>query len=207
VSELRWLLLLTGLVVLAVVFFFSRGDADSLSRKWSSRRRDASAGRGPADVPIPPEPVPLPAEPGLEPVNAERIVAVRLMSREREGFAGEGLVLALRDAGLRHGQFGIFHRHDSDHHILFSVASLVEPGAFDLSQLKNRHYPGVSLFLLLPGAGDRIAAFDEMLATGRALAAALDGELLDEQGSRLSVQRERYLREEVIQFRAAHPAS
>jgi FtsZ-interacting cell division protein ZipA len=48
--------------------------------------------------------------------------------------------------------------------------------------------------------GDGIAAFDAMLSTSRTLASALDGELLDENGSRLSVQRERYLREEVIQL-------
>jgi cell division protein ZipA len=146
--------------------------------------------------------------PGLQAATSERIIAVRLMSRERAGFPGEALVLALREAGLRHGQFGIFHRHDAaaESRILFSVASLVEPGSFDLSQLKNRHYPGISLFLVLPGAGDRLVAFDDMMGTARTLAAALDGELLDEQGSRLSVQRERYLREEVIQFRAERTA-
>ena len=45
-----------------------------------------------------------------------------------------------------------------------------------------------------------MAAFDLMVATARALAAGLRGDLVDEQGSTLSIQRERYLREEVIQF-------
>ena len=84
--------------------------------------------------------------------------------------------------------------------MLFSVASLVEPGSFDLTRLKTERFPGVSLFVALPGAGDGVAAFDDMLSTAHGLAIKLDGELLDEQGSRLSVQRERYLREEVIQF-------
>ena len=39
-----------------------------------------------------------------------------------------------------------------------------------------------------------------MIAAARALSQSLDGELLDESGSTLSIQRERYLREEVIQF-------
>jgi FtsZ-interacting cell division protein ZipA len=39
-----------------------------------------------------------------------------------------------------------------------------------------------------------------MLAAARALAQSLQGELLDESGSSMSVQRERYLREEIIQF-------
>jgi FtsZ-interacting cell division protein ZipA len=39
-----------------------------------------------------------------------------------------------------------------------------------------------------------------MVTTARALAVGLNGDLVDEQGSTLSIQRERYLREEVIQF-------
>ena len=83
---------------------------------------------------------------------------------------------------------------------LFSVASLVEPGSFDLTRVKTERYPGISLFLSLPVEGDALAAFDEMLSTAHSLASKLGGELLDEHGSRLSVQRERYLREEVIRF-------
>ena len=39
-----------------------------------------------------------------------------------------------------------------------------------------------------------------MMAAARALAQSLDGELLDESGSTLSIQRERYMREEIIQY-------
>jgi cell division protein ZipA len=108
----------------------------------------------------------------------------------------------MREVGLRHGRFGIFHRYDPlrDDVVIFSVASLVEPGTFDLSTIKTDRFPGVTLFLPLPAPCDNLAAFDDMLATARALAAKVQGQLLDEQGSRLSVQRERFLREEVIQF-------
>ena len=39
-----------------------------------------------------------------------------------------------------------------------------------------------------------------MMESSRALAQSLDAELLDESGSTLSIQRERYMREEIIQF-------
>ena len=39
-----------------------------------------------------------------------------------------------------------------------------------------------------------------MLDTARVLAEKLDGELLDEHGSSMSVQRERYIRDEIQQF-------
>ena len=59
---------------------------------------------------------------------------------------------------------------------------------------------GISLFLILPGPVEGAEAFDMMMAAARAVAQALNGELLDESGSTLSIQRERYMREEVIQF-------
>jgi FtsZ-interacting cell division protein ZipA len=39
-----------------------------------------------------------------------------------------------------------------------------------------------------------------MMDFARELARRLDGYLLDEQGGTLSIQRERYMREEIIQF-------
>jgi cell division protein ZipA len=108
----------------------------------------------------------------------------------------------MRSAGLRHGQFGIFHAHSTDEPdgVLFSIANLVEPGTFDLAALSRSRLPGVSLFMLLPGPGSASDTLDAMLATARKLATALDGELLDEHGSSLSVQRERYIRDEIQQF-------
>jgi cell division protein ZipA len=133
----------------------------------------------------------------------ERIVTVRLTAHGHSTFAGNALVSALLGSGLRHGRFGIFHRHDpqDDNRIFFSVASLVEPGTFDLGTAASESFPGVSLFLQIPNRSDPVLAFDDMMRTARELARQLDGELLDEQGSRLSVQRERYLREEILQLR------
>jgi FtsZ-interacting cell division protein ZipA len=39
-----------------------------------------------------------------------------------------------------------------------------------------------------------------MMVAARALTQSLRGELLDESGSTLSIQRERYMREDIIQF-------
>jgi cell division protein ZipA len=88
------------------------------------------------------------------------------------------------------------------------VASLTEPGCFDLSKLRTDVYQGMSLFLGLPGPVDGVVAFDSMVDTARAVAKSLDGNLVDELGSTFSIQRERYLREEIIQFqhRLSRPA-
>ncbi|MBL8200560.1 MAG: cell division protein ZipA C-terminal FtsZ-binding domain-containing protein [Chromatiales bacterium] len=140
----------------------------------------------------------------------EKIVTIRILSRAGAPFRAEDLILALREAGLRHGRFGIFHAHvsDADDTPVFSVASLTEPGSFDLTRVHTDVYQGVSLFLGLPGPVEGVTAFESMVNAARAVAKRLDGNLVDEHGSTLSVQRERYLREEVIQFqhRQGRPA-
>lgn len=209
-SEFRWLLVAAGILILALVFWWSRREPSGRSTVSRFPLTRPLPGFGPDDHDQPSAttlgtasgaPTPSVQRPH-QPTSAERIVTVRLTGRGNTTFPGEALVLALRDAGLQHGRFGIFHRHDpkDDSQVLFSVASLVEPGSFDLTRLKTDRFPGVSVFVTLPGTGDGVAAFDAMMATARGLAAKLNGELLDERGSRLSVQRERYLREEVIQF-------
>jgi cell division protein ZipA len=209
VAELRWVLLAAGLVVLVVVFWLSRREArgEGINPSNFIRRRppglgSESQGLNRTGVESGTGGPGIGSAQGPE-AAAQRIITIRLTAHGHGTFAGEALILALREAGLRHGRFGIFHRHDpqNESRIWFSVASLVEPGTFDLTRVKTERLPGISLFLVLPNPGDAISAFDDMLSTARALAGSLDGELLDEQGSRLSVQRERYLREEIIQFR------
>lgn len=197
-AEFRWLLAAVGILVLLVVFWLSR--RESRGRPWGPFKIRAVVPASPAATEDSQQPDSRRTSETSAP--PQRIVTIRLMARDKNGFAGDKLVLALREAGLRHGKYGIFHRPAAgdDSTVAFSVASLVEPGSFDLTELRTSNYPGVSLFLTLPNSAGALSAFDEMLATARSLTRHLDGELLDEQGSRLSVQRERYLREEVIQF-------
>jgi cell division protein ZipA len=206
VADLRWGLLIFGIAVLAGVYLYSRFKLTideritSITTRKDPKISDVSIN---GDIESDDNPVvPAPAQVELSDVNATKIVAIRLMARGSGGFAAEELILALREHGLKHGQFGIFHRPDTENESQadFSVASLVEPGSFDLSRLKKDYYPGVSIFLALPGPADGIEAFDDMVNTSRALARQLDGELFDEQGSTLSLQRQRYLREEVVHF-------
>lgn len=201
-SEFRWLLLAAGLAVFAIVFWWTR-------RETSGRpvvptvlsRRQAPALEPGAAAAVPPTHEHA-ATPVTRPPAPQRIITVRLMAQGSATFPGDLLLGALLEAGLHHGRFGIFHRQRADDPAMtvFSVASLVEPGTFDPAAMPANRFPGVSFFLPLPAPCDNVTAFDDMLSTARTIANQLDGQLLDEQGSRLSVQRERFLREEVIQF-------
>jgi cell division protein ZipA len=210
---LRWGLLMVGLVLLALIYIYSRyrQEIDSFFAAIARPRApvESTASETAAVLsPIDPELDELDTTaPAVEKAPApeiivKKIVAIRMMSSTDRGFSAEKLILALREAGLRHGKFGIFHRISvNDEEISdFSVASLIEPGSFDLTRVKTDFYPGVSIFLRLPGPENALDAFDAMVQISKSLATKLDAELLDEQGSTLSIQRERYMREEVIQF-------
>ena len=80
----------------------------------------------------------------------------------------------------------------------------MEPGSFDLANIKEQEIPGISLFLVLPGPIDGVEAFDMMMEASRTLAQSLDADLLDETGSTLSIQRERYMREEIVEYEHSH---
>lgn len=213
---LRWLLLLAGVLVIAGVYLYSRRKepTDDTEELPLERREPTLAGESPA---IEVDPV---AEDRQEPVEAiaddavaepradapQKIVTLRIVAKNRGSFPGDELILSLRGIGLRHGKFGIYHRYDGadEDRTIFSAASLVEPGSFDVANIKEQTIPGISLFMVLPGPVDGTEAFDLMVAAARALTQSLDGELLDESGSTLSIQRERYMREEIIQYQTSN---
>ncbi len=201
---LRWLLLLFGLLVIAGVYL--------VSRRERTDNRDSDEGTDRVE-PLLPESTAdsnddTEADIQLLEGNAEsdagqqKIVTLRVVAGDKGAFPGDELVLSLRGIGMQHGRFGIFHRYEgaADGDVIFSVASLVEPGSFDLENIKEQQIPGISMFMVIPGPIDSAEAFDMMTTTARALSQSLNAELLDESGSTLSIQRERYLREEIIQF-------
>lgn len=214
---LRWLLFGFGLAVVAGVYLLTRYQRKKLQDSpqqdlFDSRhepvlsisRSEPSLGEEPILGDNEPDADEGPEEgPGeLSAPSEQKIVTLRIVARDSGSFPGDDLVLGLRGIGMRHGQFGIFHHHDGsdEDKVIFSAASLVEPGSFDLANIKDQEIPGISLFMVLPGPVDGAAGFDLMMTAARALSQSLNAELLDESGSTLSIQRERYLREEIIQY-------
>jgi len=197
---LRWLLLLFGLAVIAGVYLYSRKERENTKEPAPTPERREPTLEDATQTPA------MGDEPGAASVEhdgkEERIVTLRIVASDNDAFSGEDLILSLRGIGMRHGKFGIFHQYDGtdESAIVFSAASLIEPGSFDLENIKAQQIPGISLFMVLPSVISGPDAFDLMMAAGRALSRSLQAELLDESGSTLSIQREHYLREEIIQY-------
>jgi cell division protein ZipA len=203
--DLRWVLLGLGALVLVGVYLWSRGILSrdmlpTLPRR--KQRTEPVIGESMAAASAP-EPAPaslVETVPAEEKPAPDRIVALRLVPRGAE-LASERAVAALRNAGLEHGRYSIFHRQLGTNREGFSVASLTEPGTFDVERLGDTTIAGLSFFVVLPGDGDPVSRFDAMVETARALSVELAADLFDERGSSWSSQRERYLREELIEYR------
>jgi cell division protein ZipA len=210
-AELRWVLLALGILVIVAIYLLSQGvlqrwlaplTALRKQKATNTARVEPAVGDAPStDVEdaIPADPV-APRE-----APADSIVTLRLIPYAKE-VACDKVILALRAAGLKHGRYGIFHKPLSEQSDApgFSVANLTEPGSFDLSKLTETRIPGMSFFMVLPGEGDPIERFDDMVSTARILARDLNGELRDDKGSSWSIQRERYVREEIIEYCHLH---
>lgn len=132
-------------------------------------------------------------------VERRKILSLRLaMAPQR--IEGAKLLESLLAESLQHGKYNIFHRLHADGSIVFSVASMVEPGAFDLEKMGETLYPGMTMFTQLPGPVPGMHALNELIACARRLQANLGGTLQDERGVPLTVHRIERMRQEVREF-------
>ena len=225
-AELRWILLIVGAVVVGGVYLWSKrqfdeewpdndtsyertepslGSSEESAIKPQGKIADAvhgsdpesrSAGKGPGSK--------KPASKGSiyqDLSGDEKIISLRVATKGGLLLNGMDIVKALMDIGLMHGSFQIFHRMAENTEVpVFSVASLLEPGTFDLSKLESMNTLGLTFFMVLPGASDGIEVFNDMLATARGFAERMNCELLDEKGSALTAQGAGYIRDEIVRY-------
>ena len=133
----------------------------------------------------------------------QRIVTVRVCTVGEMRWSGTQLMAALELHGLAFGRYQVFHRKHVDGRSLFCVASLIEPGTFDIAEMADQEFRGVTLFAVLPGPIQPLETMDELLGTARGLAEELSGMVQDAKGMPLSPQRAAALREDIARFQAS----
>lgn len=126
--------------------------------------------------------------------QAPQVVTVNLIAKEGE-FVGYELLQALLSNGLRFGKMKIFHREG-----LFSLASMIKPGTFDMQKMGSFSTRGLTLFAVLNDVDDPLKAFDSMLETAYALMEDLGGELLNAQREPLDNAEISKMRKQVKAF-------
>lgn len=137
---------------------------------------------------------------------ATLLIVLNIMSPKGHVFTGEGIHAVMTSAGLTHGEHQIYH-YMKDGLAMFSIANAIEPGFFDLSELKNISTPGLAVFMQLPGSVECRQALDSLLEISKRLADALSGELCDENRSVLTQQTISHLKDKVESYRLKQHAS
>jgi cell division protein ZipA len=145
-------------------------------------------------------------------VNIEPLVLVITVMAEDEKFSGPAVREALEAEGLEYGDMRIFHYFDRDASSasdnedpanvfpVFSVASLVEPGYFELKKLDEMEMPGLTLFCQLPGPLSGEKALEIMLDKGRGLAVRLQGQMCDDKHNRFTTQAKTHYQDRIATF-------
>src|ERR1700690_525947 len=165
----------------------------------------------PTEQQPPPRPAPAPnaensdrltAAPGPNASEAQKIITVRVCSVGDSRWSGAALMAALELHGLAYGRYNVYHRKHSDGRSIFCVASLIEPGTFDLQRMSDEEFRGVTLFAVLPGPLEPLRTVEALMTAARDLARELSGTVQDAKGVPFSPQRVAALREEVARFQA-----
>jgi cell division protein ZipA len=159
----------------------------------------------------PAAPRPMPSQSGVgqrpERMVVEQIVAVNVVAPEGHWFQGADLIVAADKAGLEFGHKGIFHRMldgKREQGAVFSVANMLKPGSFDLTQVAQLKTSGLSFFMALPGPSTALDAWDTMLPTAQRMAELLGGMVLDDEHNALGRQRIAHIRDELRAWDRKH---
>ncbi len=117
------------------------------------------------------------------------VLVLTVLAKNENPFNGSAIKEVLEAEDVKHGDMEIFHFHiGNEKYAVFSVASVVEPGAFDLETIDKYETPGLSLFCQLPGPEKSTDAFNILLDKARNIAEKLDGQLCDDKRNLLTEQ-------------------
>lgn len=115
-----------------------------------------------------------------EEVEPPTILALHLMAAPETLIPGEALFQTFAELGLELGEMDIFHaRVTGEDEPIFSIANVVKPGTFRVSEMAQLQSPGLVLFMQLPGPDAPMQAFDHMMAIAQEVCERLDLVMLD----------------------------
>ena len=141
-----------------------------------------------------------------EPIRKPEMFVVIYVLALDEPFLGQGLVEVLLNSGMTFGEMDIFHQLDDEGAQLFSLASAVEPGTFNLSSLDEFSTPGISLFMRVHELAAPLQVLDSMLSVANRVAQELNGEVRDETRSVMTPQTIEHCRQSLTEFLYKHSA-
>ncbi|EDP45931.1 cell division protein ZipA C-terminal FtsZ-binding domain-containing protein [Rickettsiella grylli] len=111
-------------------------------------------------------------------------IILQLMAPKQRPYRGYELIQTLTSVGFHYGKMNIFHFYAdpfTQKEVLFSLASAIEPGTFDLDHIGEIVCPGLCLFMSLHHVKSALTALDRMWETAQTLIHDLGGTICDRQ--------------------------
>ena len=139
----------------------------------------------------------------------DKIVSLYVAAKAGQVLRGEDIVVAAEKTGLTFGHMNVFHRLVEGHPErgpIFSMASIMKPGSFDMANIRAMETPAIAFFLTLPAPLTALDAWEKMLPTVQRMAELLDGVVLDDGRNALGRQRIAHIRDELRAYDRQHQA-
>ena len=137
------------------------------------------------------------------PAPTEEVIIINVMSKADAILEGSMMLPVLLKFGMRLGDMSVFHRHadtDGKGPVMFSMANMLKPGTFSMSEMETLATPGVSFFMQLPNKMGNMQCFEQMLKTAQAVKDELDAVLKDENRSVFTGQTIEHSRQRIRDF-------
>lgn len=232
-AMLRIGILVAGAILFAAIFFFGRPKKPSQGRRVEPSERDNARVEpslaaddaaeqlrdyGGDDAVVQPElglaggtPVPqADSDLGKRPSqDFDKIVSLYVAAKAGHTLRGEDIVVAAEKTGLTFGHMNVFHRLIEGHPErgpVFSMANIMQPGSFDMAQIREMETPAIAFFLTLPAPITALEAWEKMLPNVERMAELLNGVVLDDSRNTLGRQRIQHIREELRGYDRQHEA-
>ena len=221
-TVLRVGILVAGLLLLGVIYFFGRPRKPGQGRRVAAQERGdgprieptlAGASEPLADSDAVQSELALHAQENdlgrRADASFEKIITLYVAARAGEEQRGPDIVVAAEKAGLSYGHMQIFHRLVENHPErgpIFSVANIMKPGSFDMATIQELETPAIAFFLTLPAPITALEAWEKMEPTATRMSELLNGVLLDESRNPLGRQRIQHIREELRGYDRQHEA-
>lgn len=185
--------------------FFKSGKAEAVAEKNKGKEKDSAVVQTELFSDTPEDYFQEDQE-DAQAVEPEEVIVINVMARKDEYFSGKDLLPIILQQGMQLGKMSIFHKHadgDGNSPVMFSMANMVKPGTFDISQMDEFTTPGVSFFLQLPNSLGNMKCFEQMLKAANHIRETLHGELKDEHRSVITRQTIEHCRQRIQDFELA----
>ena len=226
---LRIGILVAGILLVAVIFFFGRPRKPRQGKRIEPNERDGArvepslagelnADDAPLDYSSDAVSQPelglagdaMDSDLGKRPdQDFDKIVSLYVAARAGQTLRGEDIVVAAEKTGLTFGHMNVFHRLVENHPErgpIFSMASIMKPGSFDMAHIREMETPAIAFFLTLPAPITALEAWEKLLPNVERMAELLNGVVLDDSRNTLGRQRIQHIREELRGYDRQHEA-